>query len=157
MEIVIIRAPLIYGKEVKGNFLRLINLIFRGIPLPFARIENCRSLIGLDNLINLIECCIDHPEAIGKTFLASDNENVSTTLLITKLAKFLKKNPLLFHLPIPLMNLLGNLTGKSKEIKRLLFSLKINNSYTNEVLGWKPPYTLDDGLKKTVKWYLENR
>ena len=55
------------------------------------------------------------------------------------------------------MNLLGNLTGKSKEIKRLLFSLKINNSYTNEVLGWKPPYTLDDGLKKTVKWYLENR
>ncbi len=86
LEIVIIRAPLIYGEWVGGNFLSLLNLIHKGIPLPFARVQNSRSFISLDNLISLIDCCIDHPKAAGKIFLVSDNEDVSTPELIKKLA-----------------------------------------------------------------------
>jgi nucleoside-diphosphate-sugar epimerase len=157
LEVVIIRPPLVYGEGVKGNFLRLLDIVYKQIPLPFAKINNLRSFIGLDNLIDLIICCFDHPKAGGKTFLISDGEDISTSDLIRKLSKFMDKSPRLFQAPQSIIKLIGCLFGKSLEVKRLFGSLQADNSYTREVLGWSPVYTLHEGLEKTVRWYLKNR
>lgn len=157
LEVVIIRAPLVYGEGVKGNFLSLLDLVYKQIPLPLANINNLRSFIGLDNLIDLIICCINHPKAAGKIFLVSDTEDISTPSLIKKMSIFMKKPSKLFPIPIAIIKLGGRLIGKSLEINRLLGSLRINSSYACEQLGWKPPFSLDKGLEKTVNWYLKNR
>ena len=157
LEVVIIRPPLVYGEGVKGNFLRLLDIVYKQIPLPFAKINNLRSFVGLDNLIDLITCCIEHPKAGGKTFLVSDGEDLSTTDLIRKLSKFMHKSPRLFQVPQLIIQLIGRLVGKSLEAKRLLGSLRVDNFYTHKILGWSPPFTLDESLKKTVHWYLKNR
>jgi nucleoside-diphosphate-sugar epimerase len=157
LEVVIIRPPLVYGEGVKGNFLRLLDLVYKQMPLPFARINNLRSFIGLDNLIDLIICCIDHPKAAEKTFLVSDGEDLSTPDLIMKLSKLMDKSPRLFQFPQLIIQLTARLVGKSSEVKRLLESLRIDNSYTREILGWSPVLSLDESLEKTVRWYLKNR
>ena len=157
LEVVIIRPPLVYGEGVKGNFLRLLDIVYKQIPLPFAKINNLRSFVGLDNLIDLIICCIDHPKAGGKTFLVSDGEDLSTLDLIRKLSKFMNKSPRLFQVPQLIIQLIGRLVGKSSEVKRLLGSLRVDNSYTSEILGWSPALSLDESLEKTVRWYLKNR
>jgi nucleoside-diphosphate-sugar epimerase len=157
LEVVIIRPPLVYGERVKGNFLRLLNLVYKQMPLPFAKINNLRSFIGLDNLIDLIICCIDHPKAGGKTFLVSDGEDLSTPDLILKLSKLMGKSPRLFQFPQLIIQLTARLVGKSLEVKRLLGSLRIDNSYAREILGWSPVLSLDESLAKTVRWYLKNR
>lgn len=157
IEIVVIRAPLVYGKGMKGNFLRLLNLVEKGIPLPFKRVKNLKSFIGLDNLIDLIICCIHHPKAAGKTFLASDADDVSTSDLIIKIAKNMNKKPKLFYVPIYLLKLSGLLLGKLSETNILLGSLRINSSHTYNILGWKPVKSFHEGLKITVKWYLEKK
>jgi len=156
MQIVIIRAPLVYGEGVKGNFLRLLDLSNKGIPLPLANINNKRSLVGIDNLIDLIKCCINHPRATGETFLVSDKENISTTELITKIKIAMGKSLRLFPVPEILLKLSARLIGKSSEIDRLLGSLTVNISHTCDVLDWKPKFSLDHNLKKTVNWYLKN-
>jgi nucleoside-diphosphate-sugar epimerase len=157
LEVVIIRPPLVYGEGVKGKFLRLLDIVYKQIPLPFAKTNNLRSFVSLDNLIDLIICCIEHPKAAGKTFLVSDGEDLSTTDLIRKLSKFMNKSPRLFSVPHSIIQLIGCLVGKSLEVKRLLGSLRIDNSYAREILGWSPVLSLDEGLKKTVRWYLKNR
>jgi len=157
LEVVIIRPPLVYGEGVKGNFLRLLNLVYKQIPLPFANINNLRSFIGLDNLLDLIICCIQHPKAAGKTFLVSDGEDVSTSDLIKKLSKLMNRSPRLFQVPQSIIQLIGRLVGKSSEIKRLLGSLRIDNSYAREILGWSPAFSLDESLEKAVRGYLKNR
>jgi nucleoside-diphosphate-sugar epimerase len=157
LEVVIIRPPLVYGEGVKGNFLRLLDIVYKQMPLPFAKINNLRSFIGLDNLVDLIICCIDHPKAAGKTFLVSDGEDLSTPDLIIKLSKFMDKSPRLFQVPQLIIQLMGRLLGKSLEIKRLLGSLRVDNSYTCEILEWSPVLSLDESLEKTVRWYLKNR
>ena len=157
LEVVIIRPPLVYGEEVKRKFLRLLDIVYKQIPLPFAKINNLRSYIGLDNLINLIICCIDHPKAAGKIFLVSDGEDISTPDLIRKLSKFMNKSPRLFSVPKSIIQFMGRLVGKSSEVKGLLGSFRVDNSYTHKILGWSPPFTLDESLKKTVHWYLKNR
>jgi UDP-glucose 4-epimerase len=131
--------------------------VHRGVPLPFAGIDNCRSFIGLENLIDIIILCIEHPKAAGNTFLISDTECISTSDLISKLQKIMEKPLRLFSIPSNLIKLTGLLTGKSMEVKRLLYSLKIDSSHTHKVLGWTPPVTLDEGLEKTVKWYLNKK
>ena len=157
LEVVIIRPPLVYGEGVKGNFLRLLDIVYKQIPIPFAKINNLRSFVGLDNLIDLIICCIEHPKAGGKTFLVSDGEDLSTTDLIRKLSKFMNKSPRLLQVPQLIIQLIGRLVGKSLEVKRLLGSLRVDNSYTREILGWSPVLSLDESLAKTVRWYLKNR
>jgi nucleoside-diphosphate-sugar epimerase len=157
LEIVIIRAPLVYGENVKGNFLSLLNLIDKGIPLPFAGVNNLRSFVGLDNLIDLIICCIDNPKAAGQIFLVSDGEDLSTSDLIKKIAEAMGKTPRLFSLPIFILKFIGRIIGKSLETDRLLDSLQVDSSYTHQILGWRPPFSIDEGLLKTVKWYLRHR
>jgi nucleoside-diphosphate-sugar epimerase len=156
IETVIIRAPLVYGEEVKGNFLRLLDLCNKELPLPFGSINNIRSMVNVENLIDLILCCLEHPKAGGQVFLISDDQNISTIELIKKIKKFMNKPAKLIPMPLFILKLFGRLMGKSSTIDRLLGSLTIDISHTREVLKWKPIFSLDDGIKKTVSWYLNN-
>lgn len=155
IEIVIIRAPLVYGEGVKGNFLSLLNLCNTGIPLPFSNINNRRSLLGIDNLIDLITSCTIHPKASGNIFLISDDEDVSTTKLIQLIRKNMGKSQRLFFLPCILMKFLAVFVRRSPEVNRLYSSLTVDISQTKKILGWKPVVSFEDGLKKTIKWYLK--
>lgn len=151
LEIVIIRLPLVYGNGAKGNLKQLMKLINYGIPLPFGLINNRRSLIGIDNLIDLLNCCIDHPNASGKTFLVSDDDDLSTPNLIKLIASSMRQKARLFPFPITLLKLLSFLFGKQKEFSRLVGSLRIDSSYTKKILNWKPPLSTKEGIKKMVQ------
>jgi nucleoside-diphosphate-sugar epimerase len=157
LETVIIRAPLIYGEGVKGNFLKLLDLIYREIPLPFASIDNLKSLISLENLVDLIIKCIDNPNVSRKTLLVSDGEDISTPDLLKKLSKFMKKSSRVFSVPIPIIKLMSNLVGKKSDVNKIIGSLRIDNSYACEILKWNPVISLNEGLEKTTRWYLKNR
>lgn len=153
MEVVILRPPLVYGPGVGANFLRLVKAIQMGIPLPFDSIKNSRSLIYLDNLVSAILACATHPAASGKTYLVSDNQDVSTAELITQLAKALGCPPKLIRISPKFIAWLGALVGKSKECDRLLGSLTVDTQAIAHDLGWKPPITLQEGLNATIHWY----
>ncbi len=153
LEAVILRPPLVYGPGVKANFLRLFKIVERGIPLPFAKIDNRRSFIYLDNMIDAIITCINHSGAAGQTFLISDGEDVSTPELIRRIALALEKPVRLFSTPPFLMRLAGKLLGKSAATDRLLGSLTIDSAKIRRELGWKPSYTMKHGLKETARWY----
>ena len=155
IELVILRPPLVYGPGVKANFYNLFKIVDRGIPLPFAKIDNLRSFIYLDNLIDVIITCINHPRAAGRTFLVNDREDVSTPELIRKIASALGRPARLFPIPPFLMRLAGKFTGKSAAIDRLFGSLTIDSTKIRKELGWKPPYTMEYGLEETAKWYTE--
>ena len=157
LEIVIIRAPMVYGPGVKGNFLRLLYLIDKGLPLPLGGINNLRSFISLDNLVNLIICCINHPKAAGQTFLVSDGEDISTPDLLRKLSKFMKKSSRVFTIPLSLIQLICRVFGKSSKVEKLLSSLQIDSFHAYRVLECYPVISLDEGLEKTANWYLRNQ
>ena len=151
LEVVILRLPLVYGNGVKGNLAKLIKFIKLGIPLPFRMIDNQRSIIGIDNLIDLVIRCIDHPEASGKTFLASDGEDLSTPDLIKLIASSIGKKGNLFPVPLFLLKFIGLIFGKAEEINRLVGSLRIDNSYTKEILNWTPPVSVEEGIRRMVQ------
>ena len=153
LEVAVLRCPLVYGPGVKGNFLRLLQAVDRGIPLPFALARNRRSLIYLDNLTGAIATCLAHPAAAGKTYLVSDGEDVSTAELIDRIARALGNPSRLWPCPLGLMKLVGMMTGKSDEVARLLGSLCVDSSRIRNELGWAPSYTLAQGLAETVRWF----
>ncbi len=155
LEVIIIRSPLIYGKGVKGNFLRLLKLIHKGIPLPFSKVNNLRSLISLNNLISLIIKCVNNSKAPGNIFLASDGTDISTPDLIRKISQAMNKPSNLFVAPDWIIKLIGRLLGKNLELQRLLGSLRVDITQSCKVLNWKPPYTLEQEIKETVNWYLK--
>jgi nucleoside-diphosphate-sugar epimerase len=151
LEVVIIRPPLIYGPGVKANFLRLMQAVYKGLPLPLGLVKNKRSLVALDNLIDLILLCVNHPNAGGQTFLVSDDEDLSTPELIMKLGNAMgKKQRLLLPLPPVLLSLGGIMTGKKAEMDRLIDSLQVDINHTREVLGWRPRLTVDQGISEAV-------
>ena len=154
MEVVIIRPPLVYGPGVKANFLTMMQWINRGIPLPLGKIDNKRSLVALDNLVSFIIHCIEHPKAANEIFLISDGEDVSTTELLTKVAKAFHKKPMLIPVPVTLMQFAAKIVGKGDIADRLFGSLQIDNSKARELLDWNPVITMDEQLKKTVDAYL---
>ncbi|MEW6738686.1 MAG: SDR family oxidoreductase [Nitrospirota bacterium] len=154
LEIVIIRPPLVYGPGVKANFLRLLQLVERGIPLPLKSINNRRSFIYLWNLVDAIVICTSHPKAAGQTYLVSDGEDISTADLFRRLAQAMGAPARLIPFPSVLLRLAGKMTGRSAELERLLGSLRIDNSKIRNELGWTPPYTIQQGLKETIDWYL---
>lgn len=154
LELVIIRPPLVYGPQVKGNFEQLLRLIQLGLPLPFGNIKNSRSLIYVGNLVDAILTCAHHPAAKNQTFLVSDGEDLSTPTLIRHLAHHLNTPARLLPIPPALLQLLGKLIGKSSAIERLLGSLTVSNNKIVTTLNWQPPYTVEQGLEATAKWYL---
>ena len=151
IEIVIIRSPLVYGYGAKGNLKRLIKLINYDIPLPFSLIKNQRSMISIDNLVDILVNCINNQNATGKTFLVSDDKDVTTPELIYYIASAMGKKAHLFPTPISLLKFVGAITGKKKEIDRLTGSLKLDINYTKKTLNWKPPVNVFEGIKRMIK------
>lgn len=148
LEVVIIRPPLVYGPGVKGNFASLVKLVKKGMPLPLGAVNNQRSLVALDNLVDLIITCIDHPAAANQTFLVSDDDDVSTTKLLRRMAQAFGKQQLLLPLPKWIMALPAKLVGKQGAVDRLFGSLQVDISHTKETLGWHPPVTMQQQLRK---------
>lgn len=153
LEIVILRLPLVYGPGVKANFFRLIRLVELGLPLPIASIRNQRSFIYVGNLVDAIRLCLTHPKAAGKTFLISDGENLSTPDLVRRLAKNLGRPANFVPFPEKALRWIGKIMHMSATIDRLLNSLLIDSRNIRNILGWHPPFTIDEGLKETVNWY----
>ena len=155
LETVILRPPLVYGPQVKGNFLRMLGAVSRGLPLPFASVNNRRSLIYIGNLVDAIMTCIDAPAAAGKTYLFSDGEDIATPVLIGKLAAAMGKSARLLPCPPALLMLGATMLGKQAAAARLLGSLRVDSSHIRHELGWQPRYTLDQGLNATAQWYYQ--
>ena len=151
LEVSIIRLPLVYGFGVKGNLKRLIKLINFGIPLPFSLINNKRSLIGIDNLVDLLIKCIESPSAANKTFLTSDGKDLSTPDLIKLIASSMGRKAYLFPFPVSLLKFLGIIFRKRNEIDRLIGSLRIDDSYTKKTLNWSPPLSVEEGIRKMIQ------
>src|SRR5690606_35377392 len=139
MEVVIIRPPLVYGPGVKGNFESLVRLVGKGVPLPFGLIRNKRSLVGIDNLVDLVVRCLDHPAAANQVFLAGDGQDLSTAELVGALAVAMEKQPRLLPVPAGVLHLGARLLGKQAVARRLLGSLQLDISKTCKRLGWQPP------------------
>lgn len=148
MEVVIIRPPLVYGPGVKGNFASMIRLVERGVPLPFGLIHNKRSLVALDNLVDLIITCVKHPNAANQIFLASDGSDLSTTELLRGVAKAMGKTSRLIPVPSSLLKLAAAMLNRKEVAKRLLGCLQVDTSKTCERLDWKPPISVEEGLKR---------
>ena len=150
LEVVIIRPPLVYGPGVKGNFQSMIRWVGKGIPLPLGSIHNHRSLVGLDNLVDFITTCIDHPAAANQTFLVADGEDLSTTELLRRLANAMGKSVRLLPVSVKVLVLAAGLFGKRAIIQRLCGNLQIDISKAREVLGWVPPISVDEGLRRCI-------
>ncbi|MCX7258588.1 MAG: SDR family oxidoreductase [Polaromonas sp.] len=151
MEVVIIRPPLVYGPGVKANFAAMMRWLQRGVPLPLGAIDNRRSLVALDNLVDLIITCISHPAAANQTFLASDGEDVSTSELLRRMGRAMGRPARLLPVPAGLLKLAATLVGKPDMAQRLCGSLQVDIEKTRQLLGWSPPLTLDQGLKKAAQ------
>ncbi|MEJ2754487.1 MAG: NAD-dependent epimerase/dehydratase family protein, partial [Gammaproteobacteria bacterium] len=157
MELVIVRPPLVYGPGVKGNFLSLLRWLDRGMPLPLGSIHNQRSLVGIDNLVDLIITCLDHPAAANQTFLVSDDEDLSTTELLQRLGKILNKPARLIPIPPVVLEWGASFFGKKEIAQRLLGNLQVDISKTKRLLDWSPLVSVDEGLKNTMEWYMRQR
>jgi nucleoside-diphosphate-sugar epimerase len=153
MEVVIIRPPLVYGPIAPGNFGSLMRWLKRGVPLPLGAIHNQRSLVALDNLVDLIVTCLTHPAAANQTFLVSDGEDVSTTDLLRRMGGAMGNPARLVPVPAGLLKLAATMLGKRDVAQRLCGSLQVDIEKTRQLLGWSPPLTLDQGLKKAAEGY----
>ncbi|MES9862602.1 MAG: SDR family oxidoreductase [Candidatus Thiodiazotropha sp. LLP2] len=151
MALVILRPVLVYGPGVKGNMQSLVNWIRKGLPLPLGRIENQRSLVSIENLLDFITTCLDHPGAADEVFLVADGEDLSTPQLIRKLAYAMGVSPRLLPVPVMLLRLLGRLSGRSSAIDRLCGNLQVDISKNRKLLGWRPKVTVETALQEMVR------
>jgi nucleoside-diphosphate-sugar epimerase len=151
MEVVIIRPPLVYGLGAPGNFGSLMRWLQRGVPLPLGAIHNQRSLVALDNLVDLIVTCLTHPAATNQIFLVSDGEDVTTTELLRRMSQALGCPARLAPVPVSWLKLAAAIVGKSDVAQRLCGSLQVDIDKTRSLLGWSPPLSLDEGLKKVAE------
>lgn len=154
LEVVIIRPPLVYGPNAKGNFASMVKWLRLGIPLPFGSIDNRRSLVGLDNLCDVILRCVDHPAAAGQTFMVSDDEDLSTTELLKRTALAMGIKSRLINVPQPLLHFSAGIFGGDDFAQRLFGSLQVDISKTKDMLNWQPPLSVDEGLKRAVSRYI---
>ncbi|MHB1183329.1 MAG: UDP-glucose 4-epimerase family protein [Desulfobulbia bacterium] len=157
MEVVIIRPPLVYGPGVKANFLDMMCWLYKGVPLPFGAIHNRRSLVALDNLIDFIVTCINHPVAANQTFLVSDGEDFSTTILLRRVVAALDIPSRLWPVPQQLLEMGFKLVGKGDVAERLCSSLQVDIAKARILLGWVPPVRVDESLEKTARHFLDSQ
>lgn len=153
LQLVIVRSPLVYGPHVKANFLRLMWLASKALPLPLGAVANRRSMIFVGNLVDALSRCIEHPAAAGQTFLVSDGQDVSTPEIIRHIARALGVSPRLFPFPVAGLKALAVLLSRSEEAGKLLDSLALDSSHIRRCLGWRPPYSLQQGIEVTARWY----
>ena len=154
LELVIVRPPLVYGPGVRGNFARLMRALQRGIPLPLGAVTNRRSLVALDNLVDLILTCVRHPNATNQTFLVSDGEDLSTTELLRRTAKALGRPARLLPVPGAALRVAATALGKRELAQRLFGSLQVDIAKTRSLLGWAPLVSVDEGLRQTAARFL---
>jgi nucleoside-diphosphate-sugar epimerase len=158
LEVGIVRPCLIYGPGVKANFLTLMRYLARGWPLPFGQVtRNRRSFVALDNLVDLLARCIDHPGAANRTFLVSDGEDLSTADLLERLGAALGCPARLFSVPPGWLEAAAALLGRAGEVRRLCQSLQVDMQQTREALGWTPPLTVDEGLQRAATHWRDTR
>ncbi|GHU26877.1 UDP-glucose 4-epimerase [Betaproteobacteria bacterium] len=158
LEVVIVRPPLVYGPGVKANFLTLMRWLARGWPFPLGGVtQNRRSLIALDNLIDLLVRCIDHPAAANRTFLASDGEDLSTAALLERLGAALGRPARLISVPVGWLDVAAAGLGRTGQLRRLCQSLQVDMRQTQAVLGWTPPLGVDEGLRRAAAYWLDSR
>lgn len=153
IELVVIRPPLVYGPGVKGNILRLLRWIQMGVPLPFANVKNHRSLVGLDNLVDFIVRCLEHPHAANETFLIADERDISTAELVCAMASGMGKKCHLFPVPQRSAQALLQIGGKARLWQRLWGDLQVDPSKARRVLNWCPPTDISTGLAEVGQWY----
>jgi len=151
MELVIIRPPLVYGKGVKGNFSTLINLVKSGIPYPFPEIDNKRSIIAVENLVDLIKKCVTSPEARNQIFLASDDCDLSTFELIQKIAVTSGLKNKSFKIPITIFRNIFYFIGKIHTFDKLCSSMQVDISHTKKTLNWIPPISQNQALENCLR------
>ncbi|MGF6724944.1 nucleoside-diphosphate-sugar epimerase [Paraburkholderia sp. GAS41] len=153
LEVVIVRPPLVYGPEVRANFLRLMDAVWKGLPLPLASVSARRSLVYVDNLADALVCCAIDPRAANQCFHVADRDDPTVAGLVRVLAKHLEKPARLLPVPVGWLRLAGRLTHRSPQIERLIGGLQVDTNRIRAVLGWQPPHSLDDGLAATACWY----
>lgn len=149
-EVVIVRLPLVYGAGVKGNFAQMLKVLAKGIPLPLASVRNLRSLIYVGNLVDALILCATQPAAAGQTYLVNDGEDVATPDLLCWLGEAMGRPARLFPCPPGLLRLAGYVVGKSAQVERLTGSLRVDSSKIRQELGWRPPFSLREGLRLTI-------
>lgn len=157
MQVTVIRPVLVYGPGVKANFLHMMGWLNRGLPLPLGALRNKRSLLALDNLVDLISTCMVHPAAANQVFLASDGEDLTTTQLLRYTASALGKSANLIPVPAWALNASLHLLGKPGIAQRLCGTLQVDISKNRRLLGWEPPARVDDALRETARNFLEQR
>ena len=150
MEIVVIRPVLVYGPGVKANFRSIMNWLNKGWPLPLGAIRNQRSFVALENLIDLIITCIEHPGAANQVFLASDGYDMSTTQLLKQLGEALGRPARLIPVPVSILVRAASLLGRRSAAQRLCGSLQVDIRKSRDLLGWSPPSTVENALRKTA-------
>jgi nucleoside-diphosphate-sugar epimerase len=156
MDVVIIRSVLVYGPGVKANFKSMLSWLSKGIPLPFGAIRNKRSLVALDNFVDLVVSCLTHPAAVNQVFLVSDGEDLSTPELLRQLGEGLDRPVRLIPVPSFLLNLFARLFGKEEIARRLCGSLQVDISKNRTLLNWTPPVSASEALRKTARDYIES-
>lgn len=151
LDIVVVRPPLVYGPGVKANFASLMRAVSRGLPLPLGAVtHNRRSLVALDNLVDLLLTCVDHPAAANQTFLVSDGEDLSTASLVRRMGQAIGRPARVWPVPPLLLSLVATLVGKKAAAQRLLGNLQVDITHTRETLGWTPPIGVDEGLRRAA-------
>ena len=154
MEVVIIRPPLVYGPGVKANFESMMRWLARGVPLPLTAVtQNLRSLVALENLVDLIVTCLSHPAAANQTFLVSDCEDLSTAGLLRRMGAALGNPACLFYVPHSLLKLGAQVVNKPGIYQRLCGSLQLDVAKTRQLLGWTPPVSVDEGLRRAAEGF----
>lgn len=153
IQVVILRAPLVYGPGVRGNFLRLLRALDGGLPIPVATVRNARSMVFVGNLVDIIRLSMEHPLAAGAIFFVADQEPLSTQELIRRLSHHLGRRPRIVPVPVGLLMFVASCFGKRLEVDRLVGSLVVDTHALRGALGWHPPFGVDHGLAETVRWF----
>jgi len=152
MEIVVVRPPLVHGPGVAGNFAALMRALRRGLPLPLGKAGgNRRSLVGIDNLADFIALALAHPAAAGRVLLVADGEDLSTRDLLRRLAAAMGRKARLLPVPLSLLRLGARLVGKRAAADRLLGDLQVDIGESRDLLGWSPPLSVDEGLRRAAR------
>lgn len=153
LEVVVIRPPLVYGPGVKANFAALLRAVQRGYPLPLGAVHNQRSLVGLDNLVDFIITCTTHPQAANQTFLVSDGQDLSTTELVRGMAQAAGVPARLLPVPVWALRAGASLLGRGDAVQRLCGNLQVDIAKARNLLGWVPPVSVEEGLRRAMGGY----
>jgi UDP-glucose 4-epimerase len=157
LEIVVVRPPLVYGPGVGANFLQLMNVLWRRLPLPLGAVQARRSVVYVENLADALACCAIEPRAANHCFYVRDDVDPSVAGLLLALGRHLDRPARLLPVPVPLLRVAAALTGRTAQMDRLTQSLRVDDALIRATLDWQPPWTLDEGLAATAHWYLTTR